>query len=105
MDSHSNMRKVTLHRSLWKPILVMGCERTPFIIIMMSSLLLVVQGSFQVKIIGVVFFAVMTAIMAFLTSKDPFFFKILFRYLRYQDYYPSSAMWPGKSDYPKNTDK
>lgn len=104
MDSHSNMRKVTLHRSLWKPILVMGCERPPFIIIMMSSLLLVVQGSFQVKIIGIIFFVVMVAIMAFLTSKDPYFFKILFRYLHYQDYYPSSAMWPGKIDCPKNTD-
>lgn len=96
------MRKVTLHRSLWKPILVMGCERAPFIVIMMSSLLLVVQGSFEVKIIGVVFFIMMTGIMAFLTNKDPFFFKILFRYLRYQDYYPATAMWPGKSDYPNN---
>jgi type IV secretory pathway TrbD component len=83
----------------------MGCERTPFIIVMMSSLLLVVQGSFQVKIIGVIFFVVMTGIMAFLTRKDSYFFKILFRYLCYQDYYPSSAMWPGKKDCPKNIDK
>lgn len=98
------MRKVTLHRSLWKPILVMGCERTPFIIIMMSSLLLVVQGSFDIKIIGVVFFVVMTAIMAYLTNKDPFFFKILFRYLRYQDYYPATSMWPGKTDSTANKD-
>lgn len=98
------MRKVTLHRSLYKPILVMGCERTPFIVIMMSSLLLIVQGSFEVKIIGVVFFAVMTGIMAFLTAKDPYFFKILFRYLRYQDFYLSDAIYPSKSFYPNNTD-
>ncbi len=83
----------------------MGCERTPFIIITLSSLLLVIQGSFQVKIIGVIFFVVMTAIMAFLTNKDPFFFKILFRYLRYQNYYPSDAMWPGKNYCSNNTDK
>lgn len=98
------MRKITLHRSLYKPILVMGCERTPFLIIMMSSLLLVVQGSFDIKIIGVVFFIVMTGIMAFLTAKDPYFFKILFRYLRYQDFYPSDAMWPSKSSHSNNID-
>lgn len=98
------MRKVTLHRSLYKPILVMGCERAPFITIMMSSLLLIVQGSFEVKIIGIVFFIAMTGIMAFLTAKDPYFFRVLFRYLRYQDYYPASAMFPSKSYYPNNTD-
>jgi len=98
------MRKVTLHRSLYKPILVMGCERAPFMIIMLSSLLLIVQGSFDIKILGIVFFILMTGIMAFLTAKDPYFFKILFRYLRYQDFYPSTAIWPSKSKHPNNID-
>lgn len=98
------MRTITIHRSLWKPILLMGCERTPFIFIMMSSLLLIVEGGFIVKIVGVVYFAVLTGILAYLTNKDPFFFKVLIRYLSYQDFYPSTAMWPGKNLYAKNLD-
>jgi type IV secretory pathway TrbD component len=96
------MRIIKLHRSLWKPILIMGCERTPFLIIMVSSLLLIVEGGFTIKIIGVVFFVVMTGILAFLNNKDPFFCKVGFRFLRQQTFYASSANYPSKPDYPKN---
>lgn len=98
------MRNITIHRSLWKPILWMGCERAPFMIIMISSALLVVEGGFIVKIVGVVYFVIMTGLLAYLNNKDPFFFKVLFRYLSYQDFYPSTAMWPGKKSFARNLD-
>lgn len=98
-----NKREITLYRALWKPSLVMGCERLPFIIIMMISLLPIVQGTFMVKIGGVIFFIVFTGILSYLGKKDPFFMAILWRYLKYQDFYPSSAMCPGKKSNPNNS--
>ena len=96
------MRRVLLHRSLWKPILYLGCERAPFFLIAISSALLIMEGDLWVKIGGAVYFAVMIGIIALITAGDPFRFKILWRYRLYQDFYPSHAMYPGKPDNPKN---
>lgn len=96
------MRRVPLYRSLWKPIMYMGCERTPFMVVLFSSALLVMQGGLWVKISGVVYFFIMVGIMALVNSRDPFFFQILWRYKSYQDFYPSNALYPGKKDRPIN---
>ena len=96
------MRRVPLYRSVWKPILYLGCERAPFLLIAISSALLIMEGSLWVKIGGIIYFAVMIGIFALINAKDPFIFKILWRYRLYQDFYPSHAMYPGKADDPKN---
>jgi type IV secretory pathway TrbD component len=99
------MRQVKLHKSIIKPKLVMGCERGPFMVVFITSLLLLVEGSFSVKIAGAVFFFLSIGIIAFLNRKDPFFFKILFRFLREQEFYPASADFPSRPANPNNKDK
>ena len=98
----ANMYKIPLYRSIWKPILFMGCERGPFLMVALSSGLLIMEGSFWLKIIGIVYFVVMVAIMAYCNSKDPFFFQILYRYLKYQNFYLNNALHPGSPDKPEN---
>ena len=65
------MRRVSLHRSLWKPIMFMGCERVPFMIIAISSALLIMEGGLWVKVGGVVYFLLMVGIMAMVNARDP----------------------------------
>jgi type IV secretory pathway VirB3-like protein len=88
-----------------KPKLIAGCERTPFMIIFITSLLLLVEGSFTVKIIGAIFFFVGVGIVALLNRYDPFFFKIIFNFLAEQEFYPASADHPSRPANPNNKDK
>lgn len=80
----------------------MGCERTPFLLVAISSALLIMEGTLLIKIIGVVYFFIMVGIMAFCNAKDPFFFNILVRYRKYQDFYANNALYPGQPDKPNN---
>ena len=91
------MRYTPLHKAIWKPRLFMGCEPKPFLIVMLSSGLLIMEGSLWVKIAGAIYFIVMVAGMAIANAIDPFFFTILYRYLQYQDFYSNNALFPGKS--------
>lgn len=94
------MQRINLERSIWKPVLLMGCERVPFLAVALSSVALVMEGSLWVKIGGVIYFALAIAVIAWCNSKEPFFFRMCYRYLQYQDFYPSNALYPGKSDRP-----
>lgn len=96
------LRRVPLYRSIWKPIHWMGCERTPFMIVALSSAMLVLEGGLYCKIAGVIYFVISIGLIAFVNSYDPFYFQILWRYKSYQDYYPNNAIYPGKADRPKN---
>ena len=96
------MRKVPLYRAAWKPVLLLGCEKWPFIAVALTAGLLVMEGGFWIKIFGGLYFFIAVGFMAFINSKDPFAFTIGFRYWRYQDYYASHALYPGKPDRPNN---
>jgi type IV secretory pathway TrbD component len=96
------MRRILLHRSLWKPILYMGCERVPFLLIAISSALLIMEGNLWVKIGGFIYFGIMIGITALINNNDPFIFQIMWRYRLYQNFYPSHALYPGRPDNPKN---
>lgn len=98
------MRQIKLHKSIVKPKLIMGCERAPFMFVFIPALLLIVQGTTEVKIGGAIFFFVSIGIIAALNRKDPFFFKVLFRFLREQEFYPSSAAFPSRAVKPNNKD-
>lgn len=99
------MRQVKLHKSIVKPKLIVGCERAPFMVVFITSLLLLIEGTFTVKIVGAVIFFIGVGVIAFLNRKDPFFFKVLLRFLREQEYYPASAAFPGRPVNPNNKDK
>ena len=96
------MRRVPLRSAIWKPKLFMGCERVPFLIVVISSGLLIMEGGLWVKIAGVIYFLIMVGIMALVNAKEPFFFQILWRYRSYQDFYPNNAMYPGRPSKAKN---
>ena len=96
------LRRVPLYRSFWKPILWMGCERAPFMVIAGTSAVIILQGGLWIKIIGVIYFIFGVGIIAIVNTYDPFYFHILWRYKSQQDYYPNNAMYPGRQDKPKN---
>lgn len=96
------MRRIQIHPGVWKPVLFMGCEKLPFLIVAISSALLIMEGGLWVKIGGVMYFAVTVGAIALVNAREPFFFQIIWRYKSYQDFYPSNAMYPGKPDNPKN---
>lgn len=98
------MRQIKLHKSIVKPKLIAGCERAPFMLVFTSSLLLLVEGTFTIKIFGAALFIIGVGIIAFLNKDDPFFFKVLFRFLYSQDFYSSSANFPSRPKNPNNKD-
>lgn len=95
------MQHIPLPKSIWKPKLLMGCEVLPFTLVAISSGIMVLQGGLWVKVFGVVYFVFLIAGMAYCNSRDPFFFRILFRYLKYQDFYANTALYPSKADKPE----
>ena len=96
------MRRTPLYRAAWKPTMLVGCERVPFVLVAIVSGILVMEGGFWIKVIGAAFFVIGVGIMALINSKEPFAFAIGWRYLFYQDYYASHALYPGKPDRPNN---
>ena len=80
----------------------MRCERAPFLFVALTSGLLIMEGGLWVKIAGVIYFAVMIALVALANARDPFFFHIIFRYIKYQDYYANNALFPGQAERPRN---
>lgn len=99
------MRMMKLHKSIVKPKLIAGCERAPFLLVLMSSLMLIVEGTFGVKIFGVILFMIGVGIIAFFNKSDPFFFKVLGRFLSHkQNFYSASASFPSRRKNPNNKD-
>lgn len=96
------MRRVAIHRSLWKPILFMGCERIPFLIVAVTSGLLILEGNTWLKIAGIIYALSAIGAMALLNAREPLFFKIVLRYLKYQNFYANNAVYPGQADAPNN---
>lgn len=102
MGSSSSMQKMPLYRGLWKPILFMGCERTPFMLVAITSACLVLEGGLWIKVFGIIYFIILIVVMAVINSKDPYYFQILWRYKSYQYFYLNNANYPGKPDNPNN---
>lgn len=96
------MRRTPLHKAIWKPRLLMGCEPWPFLMILTTSLLLVIEGSLWLKVLGVCYFVIFVGLIALLNAKEPFFFQIINRYRANQDFYPNNALHPGRDTKFKN---
>ena len=94
------MQRMPFQRSISKPIMMMGCERVPFYIIALTSGLLIMEGGWIIKAIGLFYFLLMVGIVSFLNSKDPFLFHILYRYYKYEDFYANNALYPSTADDP-----
>ncbi|MCE2706538.1 MAG: VirB3 family type IV secretion system protein [Proteobacteria bacterium] len=94
----------TIHKSLYMPVLFVGCERLPFTIITMIGAMILMQYQNLWAILGVLFlYLIGVALIRRVNKDDAQFFMCLYRWLRYyQDYYPVHAFYPGRVDKPKN---
>lgn len=86
------LRKVVLHQSLIRPILLGGAERTLAMLNgVVSAALIFGIGSWQAAVLGVVFAFVVHWGLVELAKRDTQFFDIYRRHIQYQDYYPAQA--------------
>ena len=93
-----------IHKSLYKPVLFVGCERLPFtlVTVFLGFVLL------QYQSIGVIFsvlvlYLLSVALIRRVNQYDSQFFLCVYRFLLYyQDYYPVHAFYPGLIDKPQS---
>lgn len=84
------MRKQTkIHRSLYKPLLFVGCERLPFTLITLICGLLIIQiPAVLTFVLVMMFYMVAITIVRNINKNDPQFFYCMYRYMFYlNDYY------------------
>lgn len=93
------LQKMIIHKSLYRPVLFVGCERIPFVIV--TSIDGVVLMSYQSIMVALIVFAsylILIGLIRRVNVSDPQFFLCLYRYIRhYQDYYPANEFYPGKN--------
>jgi type IV secretory pathway TrbD component len=96
------LHTIPIHRSLYKPLLFVGCERLPFtLIVVIGGAVIMAYMSLFVTLSVLVFYLVSIILIRRVNESDPQYFRCLYRYLRYyQDYYPSSEFYPGVPDCP-----
>jgi len=98
------MRTNAIHRSLYKPILFVGCERLPFIIITtICGVLIMAYQTLLICGISLLIYFIIVSLIRRVNKVDPQYFKCLWRYIRFfNDYYPANEFYPGKMDKPGN---
>ena len=96
------VRKITIHKSLYKPALFVGCERLPFtLIVTIGGVLIMAYQNLITFILVLIFYLFSIILIRRVNENDPQFFRCLFRYLRfYTDYYPANEFYPGLVDKP-----
>ena len=97
-------RKIPIHRSLYKPLLFVGCERLPFtIVVSIGGVITMAYINFYSIIAVLCFYLISLVLIRRVNEEDAQFFKCLYRYLsKYQDYYPANSFYPGRSDKPES---
>jgi len=89
------IQRTPIHRSLYKPILFVGCERLPFIMVSLACGFIILQFQ-SLLAISIALTLYTTLIMAIrsINAQDMQFFHALYRYVRYfADYYPANAFY------------
>jgi type IV secretory pathway TrbD component len=95
-----------LPKALWKPQLLMGCERIPWIMAaMISGVIIMAAQTWALRISGLVFGLLLIFLIRMINKKEPFAFKIAFRYGVFQKYYLNVAKYPSISYRLNNLDQ
>lgn len=89
--------------ALWKPKLYMGCERVPWLIVAgLSATAAYISQTWLTRVLSIgLGFALITTI-AIINRKEPYFFAIWWRYIKYQNYYPNVARRPSRPYKPSS---
>lgn len=89
----SEIRRVVIHQSLVRPLLLGGAERD--LVLVNGSIaagLIFGAGSWQAALLGVAFAIGGHAIMVWMAKKDTRGFAVYKRHIEYQSYYPAQAL-------------
>ena len=85
-------RVVTLHQSFVQPMLVLGAEREPFIIVALVSASLVLSlGNVYLAAIGTLMWTFTLPVLRRLATADSQMTRVYLRHVRYAGYCPASA--------------
>ena len=87
-----------IHKSLYRPILFVGCERLPFtIVITIGGIIIMSYQNLIVSGCVFVYYIIAISWIRRVNNEDPQYFMCLWRYARYsQDFYPANSLYPGK---------
>lgn len=90
-------------KALYKPKLYMGCEKVPWLIVAgLSAIAAYVAQTWLTRGIAIFMGFGLIGIIAYINSKEPYFFAIWYRYLKYQKFYLNVAIHPGRNHKPSN---
>jgi type IV secretory pathway TrbD component len=85
-------RKIDVHRSLTRPLLVMGCEREPLIISALLAVTLVFMlGNLVLAIFGVLFWVISVGVLQRMAKSDHQLTSIYLRHCKYKTFYAAQA--------------
>jgi len=76
-----------IHRSLVRPDLVAGCERTPLVLLI--AVFVVILQKPIIIIFGIMMVVVGFPILRALAKRDPMMYRVWTRHFGYQGYYPA----------------
>ena len=98
------LRYTQIHRSLYRPLLFVGCERLPFtIIVAIGGAVIMAYQNLWVAAAVLAFYLFSILLIRRVNEEDPQFFRCLYRYLlHYADYYPANEFYPGLVDKPQS---
>lgn len=85
-------RKIDVHLSLTRPLLMMGCEREPLLISgMIAATLVFMLGNLVLAMCGVAFWVIAVGILQRMTKADNQMSKIYLRHVKYRSFYPAQS--------------
>jgi type IV secretion system protein VirB3 len=85
-------RKIDVHLSLTRPLLMMGCEREPLIISALLAVTMVFMlRSIVLAIVGVAFWVISVGVLGRMSKSDSQMSKIYLRHIKYRSFYPAQA--------------
>jgi type IV secretion system protein VirB3 len=85
-------RKIDVHRSLTRPLLMMGCEREPLIISGVLAVTLVFMlGNLAFAIVGVAFWLISVGVLQRMAKSDHQMTAIYLRHTKYRSFYAAQA--------------
>ncbi|MGD0475615.1 MAG: conjugal transfer protein TrbD [Candidatus Velthaea sp.] len=85
-------RKIDVHLSLTRPLLMMGCEREPLMISAIIAVTLVFMlGNLVLAIAGVAFWVISVAVLGRMAKADSQMTKIYLRHVKYRSFYPAGS--------------
>jgi len=85
-------RRIPIHQSLVRPILLGGAERSLVLITgVIAAGLVFGIGSWQAAVFGIIFALVAHMVLVNLAKQDCQFFDVYKRHITYQNFYPAQA--------------